>query len=684
MATNSKSKSRLLSGPECAYLATLLIFFAASFFPETRLWGVNVWAYFPIWVRFALLGVGLLALVVVRKWGSESVRGNTDTPQARSGQFNWLEFTALLIAFGMLFYLLRARTHFLGDGYTLLSMLADEKPLIKTRGLGEGLAHLWVKSLIGGDARQAALLSYQVISIGAGLAFLATILLSARVLFTPMRDRILFALGIGSGGYMLLFFGYVENYSLFCLSILMFALTGVLASRGKLTKWLIILPLGLSVFFHVLGVTLIPAAVYLLVAGTPAGDRLARMGRGMKWGLAGVLVVASATVFGYFYSTDYFFRFAFVPPLQNQFTVDGYTLFSAKHLLDYLNLVILLVPGVLVLITALPTRAVRELLRRVEMRFLLVLVVCTLGAAFIFDPKLGMPRDWDLFSFPGVPVAVLLAMAMLYVKERAGAGRHLLALFALMGWLALVPRAETLANVDRSIVQLRSYYGIDVARSAPVRSNLIEHLASLGRLDEAARESELSARDYPEGDTLDAARSLFAKGKAGEAIRLCRFVIRRNPTLYGGWLLEGMCYNQLGDYDSAIHVLDIADGLNPHNAQTCEEIAVARFATRRFSGVEALFLEARAADSTRLRPLLGLAALYQTTGRRGEFVSCFNTIIRRNDAPAEYLRMAADELLAQGRFDQAAILYRRALRAGLDSAYIKSLATKYPQLKGIL
>ncbi|MCK4461803.1 MAG: hypothetical protein KAW46_08350, partial [candidate division Zixibacteria bacterium] len=128
-------------------------------------------------------------------------------------------------ASAVLFYFLRARTHFLGDGYTLLSSLAtDQATAMKIREYGESLLHIWLENLIGGDGQAAALLSYQIISIAAGLLFVIVTALFASKLFERTADRVLFLLGVCTGGYMLLFFGYVENYSLFVLSVLVYTL----------------------------------------------------------------------------------------------------------------------------------------------------------------------------------------------------------------------------------------------------------------------------------------------------------------------------------------------------------------------------------------------------------------------------------------------------------------------------
>ena len=46
-----------------------------------------------------------------------------------------------------------------------------------------------------------------------------------------------------------------------------------------------------------------------------------------------------------------------------------------------------------------------------------IMLVCCLGAVFVLDPKLGMPRDWDLFSFAGVPF-VVLCYCLLFMTKR--------------------------------------------------------------------------------------------------------------------------------------------------------------------------------------------------------------------------------------------------------------------------
>jgi len=263
--------------PLAAYYVTLATLVIGAFFPEQRIWGVNWWGYYPLWVVLVLAALGAVAPLILRfferRWDSPPENAELSDRGLRY----WLPAAGLIALFSLLFYLLRAETHFLGDGYALLSVLGEKSPLaLKVREVGESLVHIWSRLALGGVG-QAALIGSQIISIASGVAFLTAIGFFAGRLFERTSDRLLFLMGLASGGYMLLFFGYVEYYSLFVLSVLVFTLTGLLVSRGEANRWLMLPLLALAVFFHILGVTLIPAAVYLLVIRTRAGHAIARM-----------------------------------------------------------------------------------------------------------------------------------------------------------------------------------------------------------------------------------------------------------------------------------------------------------------------------------------------------------------------------------------------------------------------
>ena len=356
--TNTDYKTRIYT----AYYITISAVLLVSIFPEYRFWGFNQWAYFPPVWRILLISLGLLlppiGSFLFGGKGKSLIDGLNGYLERKH---NYLKLSVLIITLMSVgFYFLRAKTHFLGDGYMNLRSLASAKPLIKDSAFGETKAHIWVKSLLGGNDEATALLSFQIISIMSGVILVMAVLLLARKLFEKRLDSLLFSLGIISGGYMLLFFGYVEYYSLFVLSLTIYSLAGLLIVNGKLNKWFAI-PLFLpSIFFHILGITLLPSTLFLLFSDTRLDKLIHSLSKKTKLLVSIVGGIALLSIFIYFYLNSYRFRFAFVPILPDRFTVEGYTLFSIKHIADFLNLLFLLIPGLLVFLIITPKISLKE------------------------------------------------------------------------------------------------------------------------------------------------------------------------------------------------------------------------------------------------------------------------------------------------------------------------------------
>ena len=667
-----------------AYYAVLVLFFVASFFPQYRLWGVNWWAYFPGYVPFVLFVIGAVAPIVIRlvlRRGESDV-GEVGASANESSKYFIIVF-CLTVLYGLAFYLLRARTHFLGDGYQILSELASDNPAIKPTEPGEALVRLWVKSLIGADGEMSALLSHQIVSTSAGVLFLIAVALVSKWLFDRTINRVLFWLGLASSGYMLLFFGYVEYYSLFVLTVAVYTLMGLLVIRGKINRWLILPVLALAAVFHVMGVTLIPSAVYLLVAKSKLGNTLARLNRKAKLLMGAITAVISVLLLSHYYSTDYFFRFAFVPLFENRFTVEGYTLFSLKHIVDYLNLLILLLPGLPLVVAMLLFLPVRRMLRRREYRYLLILLVSTLGATFVFDPKLSMPRDWDLFSFCGVPLAIFGYYFLLNTRSksrrRPGARIGLLSVF--LGFLSLFPRAGSQAVEDISVAHVMNYIDLDKARNMPVRAVLFDYYKEFGKQDKTAFLKRQWRGELLEDDMLVKAFSLLEQNQVRPAISLLNQLLGRNPGIATAWGHLGEAYLLLNRYDSALMFLNISEGMNPYNPVVHYNLGFAYYAKTEYEKAKRYYLRALEIDTLLLEPLLGLAYVYTQLDQQDKYIDVLLRVGSRDDAPVQFIQKLGDYYLQKGEYQLAAETYERALQKGLDSSYLEKLIEKYPQLR---
>lgn len=666
-----------------AYYAVLVAFLVASFFPEHRIWGVNWWAYFPGYVPFVLFAIGAVAPVVMRFLLRRDESGIADDQASANGSSKYFIIVfCLTVLYALAFYLLRARTHFLGDGYQILSTLASDNPGIRSTEQGETLVHLWVKLLIGTNGETSALMSHQIVSISAGVLLLIAVALVSKWLFDRTINRVLFWLGLASGGYMLLFFGYVEHYSLSVLSVAVYSLMGLLVAKKKINRWLTLPVVILAIFFHILGVTLIPSAIYLLVSNSRLGNALAGLNNKTKLLMVTIAAVILVSLFYYFYSTDYFFRFALVPLFKDRFTVEGYTLFSSKHLLDYLNLLILLLPGLPLMVATLFFLPLRKIFRQREYRYLLVLLVSTLGAVFILNPRLGMPRDWDLFSFSGVPLAAFSYYTLLSCRGKNQLRVIISILTILIGFLSLFPRVVGQVSADISLAHFNNYIlRLDKVKSKGTWGLLSNYYERVGNREAAQRERERMKRHFPEREYVERAKALLKQARFAEAIDWCEKALKADPICVGAYVILGTALLETDRIDSALVCLKIADGLNPYYPVIYNNLAFAYYHKKDYKRARELWFKALEQDSLLMGPLTGLARLYRVIGDEGKYSQYFFRAATRNDAPLDFVKALGDYHLSAGAYEEAAEAYRRALQKGLDSMYVKKLIEKYPQLK---
>jgi tetratricopeptide (TPR) repeat protein len=660
-----------------AYYVTLAAFFVASFYPQYRVWGISWWAYFPLWVKFGLLAIGAVAPFAADRLIDKLLAGRDDiTPKT----YRWLVggFAVTMVS---LFYLLRARTHFLGDGYTLLRLLGSENPFIKPRNFGGTIFQHWVLKLLGGKAEADALIAYQVVSFLSGILFFAVALWLAAKLFQTKLNRLLFILTMGSGGFVLLFFGYVENYSLFVVSV--FGYTGVayLATRGTVSRLWILLAQGAAVFLHIFGVVFIPATIAVLIANSRFSTWARNSKRRVQMMLVLVLLVVATAGFTFAFQKSFFFRLAILPLLNNEFTVEHYTLFSLPHLIDILNLLLVIFPGLFVGLVALSKgKTSVRWLSTIELPVALS-VAGSLGAAMLFAPGLGMPRDWDLFALSGIPL--LASIVYLLLTSRSDGGIKVVLAISMLGMLSLLPRAITFASPKLAVKHVEAYTNLDVAKSASTRFLLYKHYVQIGEPREAARIDSAWTRLDPDSYLMNAA---IENGTVADSVNLMpilRRCTKRNPLNWTAWGNIGVLALRQKAFDSALYYLQVSDGLNPYNPATNLNLGYALFNLKDYTKAERHLQEALHLDSTLLTTsvLLLFADLYRESNQESKYVQTFGQIADRPDAPPKYVMGWIELLLRQDNYISAVERINYAIGIQIDSAYVRSLLSRYPRLQ---
>jgi Tfp pilus assembly protein PilF len=663
-----------------AYYFVLLLFYLAAVVPEWRVWGLNWWAYLPPGHRYGLLLFGVIIGILVYflrdKLSSTEITGSDKCPTAFL-VLSILSTVALVTAFAQF----RTATHFLGDGYQLLARLANQEQMVKAWDFGASLLQTALFDLVSGSPDEKALLAYQFWSIGSGAGFLIAIIILSRRLFESNVDRYLFFLGLALGGYTLMFFGYVENYALLTVAIMLYTLVGLQAASRRISIWWLIPPLLLAIFVHLFGLLLVPSFFYFLLRESRVGQRLGRLKGGSKLILIFAIAVAASLAYYLLYTRSYFFKFVLLPPYPDQFTADDNTLFSLKHFADILNLIALLFPGSLLCLPLLfVVPSLRKVFREPPLKFLLSVLVLLLLAAYVINPKLGMPRDWDLFSFPGVPLVLTCYYAVLKVGRRTPSLRLAAILMITLSTLSLAPRVAVHVSPHLAMAHFNNYTRLDKTRSRNARALLVEYFEKTGDAEAAERELRRKHADHPEIQINDRARELVSQGKFAQAIPYARRAIALSPIYWDAYANLGLCYFQLGRSDSALILMRIADGLNPYNAEVAQVMGGIYFSLGDLKKAEEQFAKCLALDSTQYDALHGLAYLHIRHRELDDSFEYISKLYYHRQRDSAYFRSAGDAYLRHGAFSLAARAYAYALDLGLDSAYVEQQQSQYPQL----
>ncbi|MCK4301124.1 MAG: tetratricopeptide repeat protein, partial [candidate division Zixibacteria bacterium] len=474
--------------------------------------------------------------------------------------------------------------------------------------------------------------------------------------------------------------GYVENYSLFVLSVAMFSMCGLLVAQGKVSRGVVLPLLVLSCFLHVFGVCLIPSAMYLITSGTRFGARIANLNWKLKVLLTMLAVSAVAALFFRFYFSDYFFRFAVIPLVSDRFTVQGYWLLSLNHAIDFCNLFVLLVPSLLVVGAAGWSVSFRKLIGRRDYRYLAVLTMSATAAAFIFDPKLGMPRDWDLFSFAGIPLALTSIYLILDNRHRAYGGARIALLSAVLGSLVLVPRVVGQTIPEIAIARFNGYVALDMTKNMYGRITLLKYYEKAGDIAAVAHERERYVNEYPERMVNHEGVRWKDRGNCARAAPFFERALQMNPVFSAAFTNLGMCCQQSGQLDSAVHLFRIAVGLNPYNAAMATKLAGAYVQAGELEKAAKSLTWAMKIDPDNIDPLLGLIMVYERLGRADDRLNILSKLVQLPDAPVGALKEMGEHHLDRQEYERAAELFQRALKRGLDSTYVRQLINTHPQL----
>jgi hypothetical protein len=378
------------------------------------------------WILIGALGLALLRLDRLRApYRSVRERLSRASPGARA-----VLAILLSLAFLALFLLLRSET-VNGDGGNYLSMMRN----YANRGLVCLLPDELLESYIHFRFLKVAApllgisdrFAYQLLSALSGAFFVFVLARFSRRL-APGSAPELFALVL-SGGFVQLFFGEVEHYSLAATAILLYLYAGYGAAAGIRALAPAGAALALAMALHMLASPLLLSFAFLLLLSL----RRKRYADSAA-GAAAFLLVLGGVLF--FLTTqgltaEHLWRHSHGTGHGGAWRV-MLSPWAQKDLLGYygelFRVLFLLFPGVGVAAALLSFGRFR---RSAPDAFLVLASVGMLGLMAVWNPNLGLREDWNLFAPCVIPLTVLCWQAFVRIDGLRGKERIGFALWAL-------------------------------------------------------------------------------------------------------------------------------------------------------------------------------------------------------------------------------------------------------------
>ena len=488
MSVDTSSSRRLRCSLRGLTLILLILHLAAPRLGETAAWGLWPITFFAPAVRWALalLAAALcIPAVTDRLLKVMASRFFTESAPGAAAPTRWFVVLALLSM--PLFWALRLVHTRWGDAYILTNAIPFPDPALRLVYTWQApLTVFWHAKLWALGQRlwqwPDAFPAYAITSVAAGAVYVFVVLQLAWEVGRSRGQRLLVAGLLLSLGAMQLFFGYVENYTLPAMAIVIYLWLAARTLAGKTPLWAAAAALGLVNALHPSTLNLAPSLLILAAAsarrvGWPrallqAAVPLLLIGAGviafMEAGGHGIAALLTSDRPG---GGDARWL---VPLWTTSTRWEHYTMFSWAHLVDIVNQQLLSAPVSLAVVLLclglwLQTRQLtRPAIGRTPgvtsavghtpgvtvaldavghtpgvitardagdaapkagpgpapatyVRFLAVAAAGSLLFILLWNPDYGGQRDWDLFSLSSLPLTALagVLLGQVLTDERA-------------------------------------------------------------------------------------------------------------------------------------------------------------------------------------------------------------------------------------------------------------------------
>lgn len=548
---------------DISILLTLALLGIAYFCPLKSMWGINHLQFLP--EMFFFLYSSIVIFVVYILFGPYPQK-LSDKIFANINQWLWGEsiLPRLFVISGcvVILYSFRIETHLLGDSFTWLAVFGQGNSYThKMTEPGSIFILRQLQHLLGGYTEQTALTAFSILSIFSGAIYIYNFISIVGHLSSNIFIRILGLATILFSGSILLFFGYVEFYPILwaCVSVFINSSLVFIKKGGSLLT--VLLTYCLSVLMHLQALYFLPGVVYLLLCKIDKP-----IIKKTFYSLIAIGVLTAVALFVWLYQTRVDFEVLTLPLFNGRPVAPDYSIISAPHLLDIINLLLLTFPGGLVLVCVLILKTRKVIIEPVSL-FLLLLSSGSLLFLITFNPVITMGRDWDLMSLSLITPTLFIIRLIDYTEITVSSRRLVVYIIT----IAFCTVSFLYVCINSSLAEKR-YYTLLNNRNEDgwvIFANYFLLKGDNKRYNEIMNERQ---NRFPDLDRLKRAYRLIENGNYGNAMKIARELVDKDPYNPDYLQVLGNAYGKFSQYDSAVEYYGRAITLKPYSAETLNEL----------------------------------------------------------------------------------------------------------------
>lgn len=378
----------------------LLMHLVFIFWHPGSMWGIDFLAYYSPWQG---IGVGILSIAIFLL----PKHANTLLHQIASCT-SGIRLIVFLILLSTCFIIFQTPTHFLGDGALFLRELATlSNHQAWSRPNRSPIVYALIENLYH-NLNTTPLFTYQIYSWASGFLYLCTAVIFSKKIGQNKTETALLLCSLLSSGILIQFFGYVENYALLFPVILMFLLLGLLTLQNKCHIFIFSAFTGTLFPIHFIAFSFFPAWCVVLFLSI-FKSQTSKLSTFFIKSIFCLLITATISTILFTIVHFDFLSYLKEPKPSHLLSIfdfkTTYGFFSLSHILDIINLLLLISPFALMVLCFLLPQF--KFFPSHTNLFLISATLFPIGMIAVANPEIGFFRDWDAFSFVAIPLILL-------------------------------------------------------------------------------------------------------------------------------------------------------------------------------------------------------------------------------------------------------------------------------------